>query len=137
MDLFDEFEEEYTSRMRSFRSRESLNKHPPRSPRLSRFGASPKPSERPPTSPGLKPRSHSRQTDTELSASEVHDSPLARIFTRRPTSATDVPEGALALESWEDVLSIVRKVDNMVEGINELPLGQLRTEMKELQVSQL
>ena len=139
MDLIDGFEEEDVRGILSFRSRESLNKHPTHSSHLSRIGANPpSPSEGlPPVSPGLEPRSRSRQRNAaEISAGDIRASPLARIFIRQPINAPDVPEGAFALnESVEDILASVRKVENMMEGIKELPVGRLRTEMKELQVS--
>jgi hypothetical protein len=140
MDLFDGAEEENTRAMRSFRSRESLNKHQPHDLRFSRTGtnghSSPRPSERlPPASPGLRHRSRSRDP-AELSSSDLlAASPLARIYTRRPLSVRDVPEGVPTVgESVEDILGSIRKVEAMMDGI-ELPVARLRTEMKELQVS--
>ncbi|KAF8529803.1 hypothetical protein JB92DRAFT_2859750 [Gautieria morchelliformis] len=138
MDLFDEAEEEETRALRSFRSRESLDKHQAPDLRFSRTQgsghSSPRPSERlPPTSPGLRPRSHSRHP-AELSSSDLLASPLARIYTRRPLSVPDVIEGVPTVgESVEDILGSIRKVEVMMEGISELPVARLRTEMKELQ----
>jgi hypothetical protein len=142
MDLFDA-EEEGARVMQSRPSRESLNKHQPLpfTPHLSRTGVSPplspKVSDRVgPVSPGLRPRSRSRQRNpADVSTSDLLDSPLARIYTRRPLSV-DVPERAAGVgETVDDILSSVRKVEHMVEGLNELPIGRLRAEMKELQVS--
>jgi hypothetical protein len=141
MDLFYGAEEEDTGALRSFRSRESLDKHQAPDLRFSQAGASehssPRPSERlPPTSPGLKPRSRSRHP-AEISSSDLlAASPLARIYTRRPLSVRDVPEGVPTVgESVENILGSIRKVETMMEGISELPVARMRTEMKELQVS--
>ncbi|KAF8518239.1 hypothetical protein JB92DRAFT_2903943 [Gautieria morchelliformis] len=137
MDLFDGAGEDYTRAMRSFRSRESLDKHQTPDLRFSRTGANGHSSPRPfqrlrPASPGLKPGSSSRD-QAELSSSDLPGSPLARVYTR-PRSVPDVSEGVPAVgESVEDILGSIRKVEVMMEGISELPVARLRAEMKELQ----
>jgi len=140
MDLFDGLEEEDVG-LRSLRSRESLNKPPASTPRLSRTGAnapsSPKLSPRfPPGPPSPGPRSLSRgRPGNPAESSDAQASPLAKIFVRRPLGGTDIPEGGVAsAESMEGALAGIRKVERMVEGMSDLPVGRLRAEMKELQV---
>lgn len=141
MDLFDAEEGEVRVMWPS-QSRESLNVHRTQGPYISQTRPSAPPSPIssegvPPTSPGLRHRSGSRQRNpVELSANDLMSSPLARIYNRRPLSVPDLQEGAVAVgETVEDILSSIRKVEHMMEGMNELPVGRLRGEIKDLQVS--
>lgn len=144
MELFDA-EEEDTKIVRSSRSRDNLDKHQiqPPNPLFSRTGASPPVSPRvvsdglSPSLPSFRRRSRSRQRNpADSSTSDLLASPLARIYTKRPLSVTDLPEGGVGVgEAVEDILSCVRKVEHMVEALSELPVGKMRAEMKELQVS--
>jgi hypothetical protein len=143
MDLFEETEEDDFVGLRTLRSRESLDKTQVSGPRLSRTGASAPSSPRlsprlPPSSPGLRSRSPWGRQRNGAEPPDSQSSPLARIFARRPLNEPDIPEGGVAsAESMEGALAGIRKVERMVEGISDLPVGRLRAEMKELQVRHL
>lgn len=60
-------------------------------------------------------------------------SPLARLFTRSISSATEVPPTPVVAVG-EDTLAGIRRMEHLLEGIRDLPVHKLKEEMRELQV---
>lgn len=92
------------------------------------------PSTPPPNVRSLRSYSPSRQRFQSLDAGEQRASPLAKIYLR-PLSMVDLREGGESQEHiLQDILGKINKIEHVFENLNELPIGKLRSEMKDLQV---
>jgi len=137
MPLFEDNDDEDFIGLRQFPSRESLGKR--RAARISYLSQATRsnptsPKHTPKALPSSPPqsRSPSRQTRRGPEA-DAPASPLAKMYSRRPVSMVDVREGEE--HSMQEVLAGLRKVEHVMESINDLPVGRLRAEIKDLQVS--
>ncbi|KIJ51512.1 hypothetical protein M422DRAFT_26918 [Sphaerobolus stellatus SS14] len=145
MSIFEEHGEDDIIGLRAFPSRESLGRHrAPHSPLLLPNAGPSNPSSPKvmPLSPRLPPFTPTRARSRSQNRQERHvdlepPSPLARMYARRPISMVDgVREGAEQDQSIQDILAGIKKVEHVMESINDLPVGRLRAEIKELQERQ-
>jgi len=126
MDLFGDSEDEFASALRSLPSRDYLEA--PSTPTVKMRNRRPS-STRPRGSPRGSPRIPiSLDPAPEVPASGSNRSPLAVLFGSRLPSTSDAQAAALRAEAS------VRRVESLLEDIRDLPVQELKEEMKELQV---
>ena len=148
---FSDGEDEDAPALRSLASRENVRRRPgTRTPSRRRMQSASHPSTPdrlpsplPPRSPLRRPK-ESLQSDNGQAGGLMPGlpviktrSPLARLFAG-PRLVTSVSESTVSPTSpmTEETLAGVRKLENVLEGIRDLPVHRLKDEMKELQERQ-